>query len=135
MLFYVNQINWITFFSAAFAQVLLMFVAGLTLCCTATHHQPESLCAAPQLLIALAGRLQPFCRLARLPFVHLSPLTEAPARSAKSVPDTVTIRFAMQSQLRTLCYASQHYAESCRISGLSRLPAFSCAEGYRMITS
>ena len=32
------------------------FVAGLTLCCTTTHHQPESPCAAPQLLIALSGR-------------------------------------------------------------------------------
>lgn len=68
-------------------------------------------CGAPQLLIALAGRLQPFCRLARLLFVHLSPLTEAPARSAKSVPETVTLRFAMQSQLCTLHSISRQYSE------------------------
>ena len=78
------------------------FVVGLTRSRKSANHRAEFLLAAPQLLIALAGRLQPFCRLARLLFVHLSPLTEAPARSAKSVPETVTLRFAMQSQLCTL---------------------------------
>ena len=111
MLFSVNPTNWITFFSAVFAQVLLMLVAGLTLCCTSTHHQPEFLCAAPQLLIALRWASNP-----------LLSANKAAALTIYATYNAITV------EVSSPCLSEL-------LRALLDIPACSCAEGYRMITS